>query len=259
MGQYYFIGTSLPPLAIGKENGISFHEFRDLLRMNLNAADLEKVRDLLWPIDLTNIRAGWANGLFDDKGNLDSGQLEEALLVKEGLPPFINEFLDRYDSVEERLRFFPSLFTALCFSLEKKYPSGFLHEYYKLEREIRLVLTALRAKRFGRSLLHELQFEDPTDPLVAQILAQKDAPDYTPPSEYAVLKTLFTRCVDDPKELHKALLEYRFEKIEEIEEKGSPFSIDTILGFAARLLLVESWNALDEPKGKELIEHLSQE
>jgi hypothetical protein len=92
--------------------------------------------------------------------------------------------------------------------------------------------------------------------VVADIIAQKDAPDYTPPFEAQVLKALFTRCADDPKELHKALLEYRFDKLQELEEAG-PFSMDAILGYAARLLLVESWNRLDLGKGTELIEHLS--
>jgi hypothetical protein len=256
MTQYYFIGTSLPPLRIGVKPEISFHELRDLLRMNLTPPDLEKFQDLLRLIDLSNIRAEWMGRPLDDRGNFQSNQLEEALLVREGLPEFINTYLDQYDSIEDRLRFFPSLYTAICLEMQEKYPSGFLHEYYTLEREIRLVLTALRAKRFGRHLTRELQFEDSSDPLVAEILAQKDAAEYTPPLEYLVLKALFIRCAGDPKELYRALLEYRFEKIEELEEKG-PFSIDAILGYAARLLLVESWNQLDEIQGTELIEHLS--
>lgn len=256
MTQYYFLGTSFPPLTIGQTPQVSFDELRELLRMNLTPADWAKFVDLLRLIDLSNVRAEWLGVPFDEQGNFTSLELDEALLVREGLPVFLTDYLDKYDTIEDRLRFFPSLYPALYREMMEKYLSGFLHEYYKLEREIRLTMTALRAKRFHRDVLRELQFEDPTDPMVADIIAQKDAAEYTPPFETQSLKALFTRCADDPKELHKALLEYRFDKLQELEEAG-PFTMDAILGYAARLLLVESWNRLDLGKGTELIEHLS--
>jgi len=256
MTQYYFLGTSFPPLMIGQVPQVSFDELRELLRMNLTPPDWAKFVDLLRLIDLSNIRAEWLGVPFDEQGNYPAQQLEEALLMREGLPTFMLDYLDKYESSEDRLRFFSSLYPALYREMMEKYPSGFLHEYYKLEREIRLTMTALRAKRFHRDILRELQFEDPTDSTVAGIIAQKDAPEYTPPFETQILKAIFTRCADDPKELHKALLEYRFDKLQELEEAG-PFSMDAILGYAARLLLVESWNKLDVGKGTELIEHLS--
>lgn len=257
MTQYYFLGTSFPTLVIGAKPQITFSELRELLRANLTPVDWEKFLDLLRLIDLSNIRASWIGAPFDELGNFTPKELEEALLVEDGLPEFVHEYLDRYDSIEERLRYFPSLYSSLFLAMQEKYPRGFLHEYYGLERETCLTLTALRAKRFGRDVMRELQFEDPTDPLVAEILAQKDAPEYTPPFEAQRLKAIFQRCVDDPKELYKALLEYRFEKLEELEEENGPFSIDAVLGFAARLLLVEAWEKLDGPQGIELIEHLS--
>jgi len=256
MAEYYFLGVSFPPLAIGQKPPISFQELRERLEANLTLPDWEKFKDLLRLIDLANIRAEWLEGPFDPHGNLSHKELEEALLVKEGLPGFIIDYLERYDSIEDRLRFFPSLYTTLCLEMQEKYPDGFLHEYYRLEREIRLILTALRAKHFGKDIVRELQFEDPRDSLIAEIIAQKDASEYNPPLDGLVLKTLFNRCVEDPKELYKALLEYRFEKIEEMEQQG-PFSIDAILGYAARLMLVESWNDLDNDRGKELVERLS--
>ena len=47
-----------------------------------------------------------------------------------------------------------------------------------MEREIRLILVALRAKKFGRDLLLELQYEDSDTDFIAQMLAQKDAAQY---------------------------------------------------------------------------------
>jgi hypothetical protein len=256
MAAYYFIGTALPPLAIGVKPEISFQEFYDLLISNLTAEDLEKVDDLLWLIDLANIRSFWMAMPLDSRGKFGSKELEEALLVREGLPDYLVDFLDRYESTADRLRYFTSLYTSFYQDLFARLKNGFLKTYLMLDREIRLVLTALRAKSADRDVIRELQFEDPTDPLIMEILAQKDSADYIPPSEYEGLKALYLNTKADPKELYRALLEYRFKKVEEMEE-NEHFSIDRILGYLVRLMIVESWEALNEKQGLAITEDLS--
>lgn len=252
--QYYFVAAALPPLSIGAKPELSFQEFRDLLTLNLTEVDRNKVVNLLRLIDLSNIRSFWLGKPLDERGNVSPKRLEEVLLIRE-LPEYILDFLDRYDTVEQRLRYFSSLYVSFFQEMQAK-TTGFLKRYYTFERDIRLILTALRAKRAKRDVVRELQFEDPTDSLVMDILAQKDAADYTPPSDYEELKTLFLKHLSDPKKLYQALLEYRFAKIEEMEQ-DEPFSIHHLLGYAARLLIVESWAGLNQEKGTAMIEDLS--
>jgi hypothetical protein len=76
--------------------------------------------------------------------------------------------------------------------------------------------------------------------LIARILAQKDAKEFEPPKEFEDLKPLFMENSNSPSDLHVAILKYRMEKIEEMEEE-SPFSIDQILGYVARFLIVDEW------------------
>ncbi len=256
MSQYYYVISTLPPIALGSKPEISFKEIMDMLALNLTSEDLHLVEKLLRPIDLYNIHALWLGLPLDDRGNFNSKQLEEALLVRDMLPLFLSEYLERYESISDRLRYFSSLYTSL-FRDEIPKLKGFLLKYYQFERELRLVLTGLRAKRAGRDLVRELQFEDPADPLVAEILAQKDSPDYTPPREYEDLKAIFMDTISDPQKLNRAILEYRFKKIEEMEEYQD-FSIDRILAYLARLIIVESWEMLDIGKGMIAVEQLSQ-
>jgi len=256
MAEYYFIGTALPPLAIGVKPELSFQEFYELLIANLTREDLQKVDDLLWLIDLANIRSFWMGSPLDSRGKFGPKDLEEALLVKEGLPDYLVDFLDRYESTADRLRYFTSLYASFYQDQLNKLKDGFLKSYLTMDREIRLVLTALRAKSFGRDITRELQFEDLNDPLVMEILAQKDSADYTPPSEYEGLKTLYLNTKSEPKELYRALLEYRFKKVEEMEE-NEHFSIDRILGYLIRLMIVESWEGLNEKQGLAITEDLS--
>jgi hypothetical protein len=252
MAHYYFIPAALPPLTLGAKPEISFKELREMLSMNLTRADFKTFKRLLRSVDLYNIKALWLGLPLDDRGNFNAKDLEEALLVRDSLPMYLSEYLERYESASDRIRYFSSLYASLYRDEE----TGFLGKYFHLEREINLILTALRAKKSGRDVARELQFEDPFDPFVAQILAQKDAPDYAPPHEYEELKALFLANSQDPKKLAFAILEYRFKKIEEFEE-NEHFTLDQILAYAARLLIVESWDRLDKERGSIAVEELS--
>ena len=115
------------------------------------------------------------------------------------------------------------------------------------------MLLALRAKQLSRDVIAELQFEDLTDPLVLGILAQKDAATYDPPIEFLELKEKYLSCGSDPWLQFKTVAEWRFHQIEEMVNKPL-FSIDWILSYMARLLIVEQWNDLDSAKGKIILE-----
>lgn len=227
-----------------------------MLKLNLTEGDMGKVEKLLRPIDLYNIRAFWLGLPLDNRGNFEARNLEEQLLVRDKLPQYIIDFLEQYENTVDRLRFFSSLYVSLYRDEQPKL-KGFLLKYYRMEREIRLVLTALRAKRAGRDIVRELQFEDPTDPLVADILAQKESSEYVPPREYEDLKTLFVDNSSDPQKLNRAILQYRFNQIEEMEE-NQDFSIDRVLAYLARLLLVESYAEQDKEKGMEQLSEYGQ-
>lgn len=249
--QYYFVAAALSSLELDEKPELSLTELRALYALNLTEQDQELVRRLLIAIDLSNLRALWQELPLDERGEMPAKELEAAVLVKEGFPPFVIDFLERYESIEERLKNFGELSVALTQFLVEA--GGFLARFAKADREMRLVLAALRAKRLKRDILREMQFEDLSDPLVASILAQKDAPTYTPPSEYEVFAGLM---LHDPKNQERELLQQRLKKIEELEGQ-EPFSIDHLLGYLLRLELIEAWHSLDEPQGLRLIRDVS--
>ena len=256
MNRYPFILSCFPEIEIGEKPELSFKEARDILALNLSRADLQKVNQLLLPIGLDNIKALWLGLPLNERGGMSGKELEEALLVRAPLPQFIIDFLDEYDTTEERLHHFSALYASLYQDVALKL-KGFLGAYYQFEREMRLVLTALRAKKLGRDLARELQFEDVHDSFVMQILVQKDSAEYFPPQEYEDLKSLFVENSSEPMKLYRALLEYRFDRILEIEERYQQFTIDRILGFLARLMIVEMWDQLDRERGLGLVDDLS--
>ena len=255
MAQYYFLICALPKLNLGTRPEVTFEDFRVLLEMNLNSFDKKQVEDFLTYFNLKNIRAHWMKEPLDSRGTLSDQDLEEALAIGEGLPDYIYEFLERHESTEDRLAHFSFVFTQF-FKESISLHRGFFSEYFQWERDLRWVLTALRAKKYKKDLDREIQFEDPTDPLIAYILAQKDAEKYEPPKEFEEVRELFDQFADDPKDLEFALLQYRFAKILDMEQQYS-FSIGQVLGYLARLMLVEYWDELDDEKGKEVMENLA--
>jgi len=250
MHNYYFVAPSLPSLVLSEVPDITFEQLMYRLNLNLSKEDLKKVSALRLSIDLENIRALYLDQPLDPRGNLGEKELDEALLVEADLPEYVFEFLGQFEENREKARHFYGLLSRY-YAEEIAKQEGFLKELFTFERDVRLVLTALRAKRSGRDISEELQFEDFTDPIVAQILAQKDMEDYEPPMEYLDLKQGLLGCGDDPWEQYKTVIGYKFNRIEEMT--GYPlFSLDWILGYVARLMLVEKWNELDEKRGKEI-------
>ena len=254
MSNYYFLAASLPPLRLGQKPELSFEELKGLLALNLSKKDLEKTSTLRLYTDLQNIRSLLQEEPIDVRGNLEEKELDEALLIRDILPSYVFDFFDQYENLAERVKNFYALITRY-FLEEIPKQEGFLRKFLQFERSWRLVMLAFRAKELGRDLVRELQFEDFSDTLVAQILAQKDAASYDPPAEWHELKELYEASGADPWHRYKKFAEWRFKKIEEMVDRPL-FSIDWILGYMARLMIAEQWFELDPGKGKMILETL---
>lgn len=257
MRNYYFLASLLPQLTIGEPSELTFLDLEHLLKDILSKKDYHQIERLRRFFDIHNIRAFWKGQELDPRGNYAEAALEEALLTREGLPEYVYAFIEKYTSKEDQLNHYPFLVSAY-FSEEVKNAKGFLREYLILEREIRLVFLGFRAKLLRRDLLKELQYEDSHDELVLQILAQKDAAHYEPPQRYSDLKGLFELHKDDPVRLHQALLQYRFDKVDELIGTDT-FSVERIQAYLVQQIMVDTWMELDQDKGKEIVDALVKE
>jgi len=256
MARYFYLVTALPELQIGLSPDLSLQEITFLLETNLSRSDLAQAYRVKNFFDIENIRSFWSGFPINREGNFDEVSLEEALVGRTGLPSYVYDYMDRYENKEDRLKHFSSLLSTY-FREEIARSNGFLRRMLKIEREQRLVLAALRAKKLGRDPLYEFQYEDPEDPLVAQILAQKDAKVYEPPEEYHELRSLYELHQENPLELQKALVEYRFRKIDELVGL-EVFTLDRVLAYIFQWILAEKWVLLDRKKGQQIINTIVQ-
>ncbi len=232
------------------------------METDLSNDDKQLVREFLRQIDFENLRALWAGEPLDYRGNLSREQLEQVMHEYRwpsqiSIPYYLVDNLEKYRTTEERLRHF-SLLMSQFYRYQIDHHTGFISDYYAFQRDLRLVMLGFRAKMMGRDLAAELQYEDATDPIVAQILAQKDSKTFEPPFEYKELKPIFEQYGDQPLELNKALFEYQFNHIIELWG-GEPFNIDRILNYLARLILVERWLEFDVQKGIQIVDRIEKE
>jgi hypothetical protein len=258
MKHYYFIGTMIPLLTFDAQPEITFEEYQTLLSDNLSEKDFDKVVAVRKFFDILNLRSLWMGQPFDPRGTMAPLDMGEALMSGTGFPAYVFEFIDAHEKSADRLRHFPQLLSKFFKSGEiNKDP--FLRRYFNFERELRLVLTAFRAKKLGRDLNVEMQYEDPEEDLIAQILAQENAEIYEPPEKYQELKWVFNKYGDDPLQLQKALDEYRFNTIENMVDMSDTFSIERLLAYLMQLILVEEWFEFDAGKGKEIVDIIAKE
>ncbi|MGE0199222.1 MAG: DUF2764 family protein [Simkaniaceae bacterium] len=249
MAQYFFLGSILPPLKIGSKVGLFFEDLMELFRDNMGPSDLEKVVLIRRYIDLKNVWQLLKKRPLDPRGNLTEKELDEALLNREGLPQYLFDYFEEYESLEEQLRNYSKVFIQFFKKMDKT-QRGFLKFYFGFEREWRLILAGYRSKKLGVDPAKELQHEDLSDPLVAQILAQKDAPFFEFPFGYEELDEKLKEVIGDPKRQYEAMAAFRFNKIAE-RVQDDPFSIDYILGYFIQLMIVEDGNVLNEKEGNQ--------
>ena len=205
--------------------------------------------------DILNVRAYLKNEPLDPFGNLDKNDLEEALLGNSSFFPFyVSKYLEQYENKEDRIFHFPELIAAF-FRNEVEQSQGFLKRYLELERNLRLVLTAYRAKELGRDIAKELQFEDPDEDIIVQLLSQKDSKTFDTPPEFEDLKPILEENYSTPLALHKALTEYRFKKMDEMSGFDI-FSFDRILAYLASFFLVEKWMSLNKEQGLQIVDNI---
>lgn len=249
---YVYIGTSLPPLNLEEEPEMKYKEFKQLLKDNLSHQDYLEVEIYQRFFNMRNAFLMLKGEEIDPYGSLDKNQLENAMVETQSLPSYMVNFLRKYETKDDRLKYFPEVMAAY-FRHEAKEAKGLLKTYLELERKIRLVSSVYRAKKLGWDFTKELQFEDPHEQLIAQLLAQKDVKEFVFADEFEEIAKILDQFYHKPLELHKALIKYRFDKLEEMVD-FDVFSLDRIIAYYIQLILVEKWQKLDKQKGIEIVD-----
>lgn len=254
MGRFFIMG-SLPTLDFGSKPDISVSEFLELLRANLTGGDEADFVEFERWIDLNNMnRLFWGKKL-NPNGLLSEEAIQDFITQGVGFPDYVYEFLSLYTTDAGRKEHFPWLI-ARYFEEAKKNVSVKLQPLLQFEHELMVVLTAYRAKRLGRDIGRELQFEDAKDPIVASAIAQKDTQGkFSFPYEYMELEQLLNDAGEDPMKQCEMMARYRFDYYLNFVD-SEQFSIVGIIAYMMRLWILEEHFNLREDQGNKVLDNL---
>jgi hypothetical protein len=242
-----FVGAALPPLSFGEMPEISFDQLASYVGENLSKEAQRGFELLRLSIDIENVRRYLLGEPIDSRGTLSEKELEEAILNDVFLPDYVGTFLDTYQDEADRASYF-GLVLSDFYRIAQEETTGFVRDYFAFERNLRLALTVYRMRALKGNLAKELQFEDPTDPLVAELLAAKDSPTFQFPYDFSDLEPILSAAGDDPMKQYMAMAQYRFTWIEHYPT-GPLFSHDSILSYAMAHLIAEDVASLDSQIG----------
>jgi hypothetical protein len=248
MSRYYFFDTLLPPLIIGRPVEMGWPEFSDLAQQNLMPGDLHRLRELRLWYDLQNLRPLWLEQPLQPYGNYSQEGLETALATDALCSPLVEDFMAAHKDVKERVRYLPQLLTSYLERLSGQH-RGFLKWLGGFERHLRLLLVALRARGQGMDLLQAFYFQDPRDPFVAFLIAQRGSEFLVPPLGFEEVGKLWESFHEEPLQIAEGLLRFKVGAIEEAF-RDKRFTIDHVLGYAQRLILIEQLELGDPTKAQ---------
>lgn len=252
---YYYLATSLIPLEFGDISDLSFLELIDKYSLTLSESSMKELKVIRLYFDLENIKQilidGSSPSYFDPRGNLSKKELKQALEEKDYFPQYVYDFFKQYQDDKEALLHFPALLSAYYIH-ESERACGFLKQYLEFERCWRLIVTGYRAKKQKKDIGKELAFEEPRDPLVSSIFSQKDSPHFEAPFGYEEVQEILLTSKNRPMYQYNHLAEFRFRKLREMVA-SQPFSLDYLLSYALRVVILEDLHGLNEMKGLEIL------
>ena len=197
-------------------------------------------------------REAWSEAMAQVKADDEQGRT---------LPPFFYKFITAWPTLEDTAegRLPEDILAEAYYNYVEKTGNAFMRDWFAFDRDVRNVLTALTARRYG--------FQPATRLIggneVAQALATSGSRDFGLGTELDWLDTL-TRIYDtpDPVERERKLDLLKWDWLEE-HTFFHYFSVERLLALLLKLDIVERWAAIDPKRGghvfRELVERLRNE
>ncbi len=243
MTQHYFLNAFLPPLSLDADVEVDIAALKDLVEINGNLEENHQLRLFLTFADLHNLNALWNGQPTVVEGNLTRDELKLWQDSPLETPVFIEQFIRKWKSNEERVRHFDELVLAF-FGFAEERGEGFLKEWLAFEQALQVGLAARRVQALHRSG-DEFTSLDPLDPWQSELLAiANQGPDISGLQEsLSQAFDLYTSLNEQPVELFRQLLLFRFDRIDKMVRPYSQFSFDRVIAYAAQVQIMQRWKA----------------
>lgn len=265
---YYYLIAGLPDLTIdqGKLQFGSL-EFRDLLKSELHRKDYELIEWLFLPNDNLNLLSllNKDERQWNTNGIYTRDQLELAILEvvnpdkiisdeKSGVKDYLKQFILSYYS---EVRLMPEIsaeneLTYLYYKEALKVDNDFLRQWFEFEVNLRNVIIFNSAQKYNLPFENELI----GDTQLAKALRQKTGRDIGDASEWQY----FDRAnqISESQDIaskERAIDQLKWSVLDEMNIFNY-FSIEIIISYMIKIMIIERWLKLDPKTGEELFRRL---
>lgn len=257
---YYYLVAGLPELVLEQAKPpFPAEVFREDIRANLHPDDFRQIDLLFLPIDNRNLLALLAKKSedWDERGVFPLEFMEADLREPEHLPAYMREFITAYqqDTPLVAGMSWENQLTQRYYDHLLSHSEGFLHDWVSFERDLRNILAALSARRFGYSLEGQLIGDYP----LVDHLRSSHARDFGMAGEYPIIERLLQlEDEDNALEREMGIDRLRWQYIDELNTFNY-FTVEVLLGYLLKLQIIARWSPLDNIQGRESFERLVHE
>lgn len=262
---YYYLVAGLSDLIFDSKAGLTIGEFREELRVNLHPDDFSLVSLLFLPHDNKNLFSFLTGkeGEWDEGGTYTFADFEEQKRViesilkeKDVLPEYMVDIMTGFYGSEEGVD---------EAQLRKKLSEGyidmvlgsgnrFLEQWIRYDTDINNIYTFLNAKKLGLDVEKHLIGGDSLADELRELY--RSGKDFVIPIEPDYAQAIFRIATEN--EFHEAEKKTDLERWSYLDSLTffEYFTIDQVLGYLVRFLIVKRWERLDPETGKKMLKML---
>lgn len=252
---YYYLIAGLPEIALEQTKApFTVQEFLVELEERLAPDDLGSVRLLLLPYEhdlvIGLLRRDAATP--HPWGRYEAEALADQLKEPGPLPDYFYRFQEAY---RRETPIWPGLswenqLTWLYYDYALDQAEGFLYDWLRFERDLRNFLVASNCRAYGLPLSGQLIGDDG----FTTALAHSHAGDFGLANDHPFVDRLLQALeYDDPLRREQAIDYLKWQFIDDANTFHY-FTIEVVLGFLLKLIMLERWLGLDNQAGREAIE-----
>ncbi len=252
--EYHYLVAGLPDIVIGQSKvSLKVADFKEELRHFLHPEDFQLIELLFLRFDNQNLLhlLQKTNTPWDAMGKFSPEQLEQGLEdATIGLPDYLKVFTTafREDTPLISGMSWENQLTQLYFDHVIDHSEDFLKAWFTFERDLKNLLAAISARRYGLPLDGQLIGKNE----VTEAIRKSHARDFGLANEYPYLeKLLKIEEQADILERERTITHLKWSQIDEFNTFNY-FTIDKILGFLLKLISFERWTNLDPDDGMQI-------
>ncbi len=261
---YYCLVAGLPDLVMeDRKMAFSSVALREMLHEDLHPQDYRLVCLFFLPYDHQNIinRLFSKDIPFDKRGVYPEELIDEVtdkktfeLAEETGLPVYVDQFLnDFYEREEKPARDDAERqLTAAYYQMLLEGSNTFVRAFAHQELTVRNIIVALNGRKYDLEVEKDIMGQGD----VVDALKKSRTRDFGLTTDVEILDHLMQIHENpDPLDREMKLDLLRWQFLDE-ETFFNYFTIEKVLAFTLKLMIVERWFELDEEKGRELFKNL---